>query len=81
MSNWQPARLFPAHTTGQLSTQQVEEYKKKIFRVRPFQPSPEALAMYRAVGCDATRFYLIHPDDVPGRGISVGACEHEILTD
>jgi len=33
---------------------------------------------YREMGCDAQKFYLVHPDDPGGEGI---VCEHEILTD
>lgn len=60
----------------------LRQYSKKVVRIRPYPirlVNPDELT---ELGCDATEFYELHPDDVEirtARGVWV--CAHEILTD
>ena len=84
MSDWQPARIYPAHNfTGNMGEGELQKLKSLVLRVRPTELIDPTYKPY----CDATKFYEVHPDDVqrvwgfepaPGQDL---VCEHEILTD
>lgn len=84
-TQWQPAKIVVAHGIiwTDLSPQELQEALSKVYRVREALPSPEVLATYRNRGCNATRFYLVHPQDLPFEDFvgRLGVCEHEIVTD
>lgn len=70
---WQPAILICPHD--------AHGFKGDRVRVRPCNNA--ATELWRRKGCDATRFFVVHPDDVnrldPSMGGIAGVCEHEIL--
>jgi hypothetical protein len=86
MSEWQRARLVMYHNVppeyrNRMSDQAIRETISKIVMVRPLEPSDQLLAHYRAVGCDAQKFYLIRAKDVASIACGLVCCEHECLTD
>jgi hypothetical protein len=84
-NEWQPARLVLFHkyepgATDYRTDSEISAIEWRVVRVRPAIPSqwPQGVRDYRAEGCDAVRFYEIHPADI---GCLAIVCEHEILTD
>ncbi len=81
MSEWQPARLVKLHERDMnLPTAQTTRAMSEmgIVRVREVFEGV-AFFVWRAMGCDATRFFHIHDEDSGCHNACV--CEHEILTD
>jgi hypothetical protein len=88
MSDWQPARVksyhrqFSTQSRNYVPQEEADIVERKVVRVKPISTFEciNAIADYRADGCDATRFFILHPDDcIPGAGQIV--CEHEVFTD
>ena len=81
---WQPARLRRVHSREPIKGKTVPAPKLLKFVtvsqiVRVCEAVNPDLALFRAMGCDATKFYFIHPED---SGVSnAAACEHEVLSD
>lgn len=88
MSEWQPARVRPAHKQSIDKSLwcecDIQRILRSIVRVKEGAfPSPAFLADYRSRGCDSIRFFRVHPEDIhgyQGQAIVI-VCEHEILTD
>lgn len=87
-AEWQPARLRMVHSgvgDGQdIPAEELTPMLRKVVRIRVANPSLMTVIDYRAEGCNANVFYLIHPDDmeIENRSdVPAFACEHEILTD
>jgi hypothetical protein len=84
---WQPARLINAHKgytkPSPLTKEEREHFKRKVVRVCEWDPAIDLLFSYRAAGCDADKFFRIHPEDMPERlaGRIIVHCEHGVLTD
>ena len=83
---WQPARLrLTGHPTNSspLTSDERTAALKKIVRVCEWQPSDDLLVSFRIAGCDAEKFFRIHPDDLADRLAYkvIVQCEHGILTD
>jgi hypothetical protein len=78
MSEWQPARYRKVHTRPEgLVTRSTAPPSRtlngQIIFVRPTENAN--VALFRACGCDAEKFY-----EIQGYRYA-GVCEHEILTD
>lgn len=88
-AEWQPARITWAHDRGEnrqeFAQLNTKELPKKVVRVKPWEFLERQVALYRSIGCDAQKFYIIHPEDAAAiwqtDGCSMQVCEHEILTD
>ena len=81
MSEWQPARIITPHGY-RVSTELVKKLSASIIRVRPMEPPAWVVESHSKFGCNAEKFYRVHPDDEPkGDGSILVLCEHEILTD
>lgn len=82
---WQPARIVDVHPLDneedRVQPEILQDLKRKVVRVRLIADGANVPLSWRSSEkCDATKFYLIHPEDrVPGTGNIL--CEHEILTD
>jgi hypothetical protein len=86
---WQPARLAFAHGINSedlsfIGMEKMQMMATKVVRVRPYPARkiylPDLLRL-QSLGCDASKFYEIHPDDLvtPTQGSWI--CEHEVVTD
>ena len=84
---WQPGRLVDVHPQlgdeKDISQEEIKALTRKVVRGRPAEPSLQVFMDYLAVGCKATKFYELHPDDVElvHGGATPFACEHEWITD
>jgi hypothetical protein len=86
MGEWQPARFVNVHPEEGIA---ATSPSGRLIYVRETTPDPEYIALYRELGCDAQRFFLV--SDKPEGGAMYGrdsrwigwatCCEHEILTD
>ena len=90
MAQWQPARIRPYHwkvaseCNIPLTKEQAAAAKRKIFLITEAAPKDYMLAFYRSSGCDAERFFMLHPEGAAefcDGDKRVIVCEHEILTD
>lgn len=82
MNEWQPARMTPAHGVAPRAQEKVDFLKSRVIRIRPAKISKWALLWHRSVGCNAEKFFEVHPDDNPPfKKTILFFCEHEILTD
>jgi hypothetical protein len=84
MNEWQPGRIHfvhllhdfvPLEGTMPLSEEEKQEIDRKLWMVRPTVPPKCVLNHYRAIGCDASRFFELN--DAEGSIV----CEHELFTD
>jgi hypothetical protein len=83
---WIPARLRRVHERGDavcVDYRKTNPPSRAIVRIRPFDFKEYEVETYRSMGCDAERFFLIHPEDAikhwHERVLQI--CEHEVLTD
>lgn len=77
---WQPARVRNFHEAiADPDISGFPEIFRKVIRIRPFT-GIVAIQDFRNMGCDAEKFYEVHPKD-RGRNMGQLVCEHEILTD
>src|SRR5271154_1932120 len=67
MSEWQPAKTCNAHSRGAskgfVQLRDKNTSSKEIIRIKPWDFKESQVALYRSIGCDAKKFFLIHPED------------------
>ena len=87
MNKWQPARVILAHGLPvgpqYVTKEEIDPLTKKVVRVRPLAKSELGrvdIEDYKALGCNAQKFYEIHPKDCHPLCGDV-CCEHEVLSD
>lgn len=83
---WQPVRIAPAEN-ARFHPKAPPEHREiwqvvqgRIIRVRP-DNSSTSNRMFRAAGCEASQFFIVHPEDVTGDPSADVVCEHQILAD
>lgn len=88
---WQPVRIAPNDSSAahplcvKDRAKDWESWAGKIVRVRLGAPPKDDWQYVKLVGCNATRFYDVHPDDIKVfstvKAGSMYLCEHQILAD
>jgi len=85
-SVWQPARIVSRHAQpngySRVGSEESRLVFQKVVRVTEGDPGWELKERFAISGCEAKRFFYIHPEDLPNRhAFRVWVCECMILTD